>query len=63
MWYAPVFVMFSNRILAISRVNWRMYLKKTSFLKYRGTFTACSNYMLRKINVDLDKRTSKNRLF
>ena len=25
MWYAPVFVMFSNRILAISRVNWRMY--------------------------------------
>ena len=28
MWHAPVFVMFSNRILAISRVNWRMYLKK-----------------------------------
>lgn len=25
MWHAPVFVMFSNRILAISRVNWRMY--------------------------------------
>ncbi len=32
MWYAPVFVMFSNRILAISRVNWRMYLKKQAFL-------------------------------
>ena len=27
MWHAPIFVMFSNRILAISRVNWRMYLK------------------------------------
>ena len=32
MWHAPVFVMFSNRILAISRVNWRMYLKKQAFL-------------------------------
>ncbi len=32
MWYAPVFVMFSNRILAISRVNWRMYLKKQASL-------------------------------
>ena len=32
MWHAPVFVMFSNRILAISRVNWRMYLKKLAFL-------------------------------
>ena len=35
MWYAPVFVMFSNRILAISRVNWRMYLKKQAFLNVR----------------------------
>ena len=32
MWHAPVFVMFSNRILAISRVNWRMCLKKQAFL-------------------------------
>ena len=32
MWHAPVFVMFSNRILAISRVNWRMYLKKQASL-------------------------------
>lgn len=32
MWHAPVFVMFSNRILTISRVNWRMYLKKQAFL-------------------------------
>lgn len=32
MWHAPVFVIFSNRILAISRVNWRMYLKKQAFL-------------------------------
>ena len=32
MWHAPIFVMFSNRILAISRVNWRMYLKKQAFL-------------------------------
>lgn len=32
MWHAPVFVMFSNRILAISRVNWRMYPKKQAFL-------------------------------
>ena len=28
MWHAPVFVMFSNRILAISRVNWRMIPQK-----------------------------------
>ena len=63
MWYAPVFVMFSNRILAISRVNWRMYLKKQAFFKYRGTFIAYSNHMLYEINVDLGKRTSKNRLF
>ena len=32
MWHAPVFVMFSNRILAISRVNWRMYPQKQAFL-------------------------------
>ncbi len=32
MWHAPVFVMFSNRILAISRVNWRMYPKKQASL-------------------------------
>lgn len=31
MWHAPVFVMFSNRIIAIGRVNWRMYLKKQAF--------------------------------
>ncbi len=62
MWYAPVFVMFSNRILAISRVNWRMYLKNKLF-KYRGTFIAYSNHMLYEINVDLGKRTPKNRSF
>ena len=32
MCHAPVFLMFSNRILAISRVNWRMYLKKQAAL-------------------------------
>ena len=37
--------------------------QKTSFFKYRGTFIAYSNHMLYEINVDLGKRTSKNRLF
>ena len=35
MWYAPVFVMFSNRILAISRVNWRMSVSYTHLDVYK----------------------------